>query len=1050
MKRLLLLLSALAAFESFGQFVNFNAVRIPQYAGSSFGGSYRLPVVYRARIAGLAPNKGYKYVTRGAAATDFNSTTLIPGAGNPIFMDSGVWKTTSAPSFSTGANHDTLYTDGAGEYEGWFGFIVTTNARFNPGKHVYGVITLIGLSTNDTFKQFTNDSITMLQFATNKSDTTGTGIWGHSLAKAKSFVALYDNVGGFGRPLALTMVENDGMSIGSSAVAYYKNNVETVAGNWGAIIPNNLANGVRKVENLDPYIGFPIFSNTDGDGVWGPSSKNTVDPTGGTTAIAFDENDAALVQPEIEFWTRTSTTSESVGTAEVYVVRKYSNDASQSVRLSIVGGTATGGGTDYTLSAPKTITFAPGGQVNDTTKITIIDDNSSEGDENIVLRLDQPSNCKIGVEVAHTLTITDNDIAYISVPTPKIVEKEDIGTVNVKIKMDKAVGTASMVKLMVKTRGDSSYIPGEFALGFSGKDSVFSIGKTTGPDSILIPCKIIDDVNGDPNDTFNLVIRQISGLGQVTDSTVTIVIRDNDGPAQVRFVDKVITVQEKQTSVNVRIEVPFKTDAGGDFTLRLLTGGTTATQGQDFAFSPSSQIKSIDKNTADTIVVNIPLTDDDSYEPTETIMFGLGILSNVRILSDDTLLIRIINDDYPVYPIGNINAQSLPARANDSLNVKCRIRGVVYSENVRTAGFQFTVIDATGGITVFSPSNTFGYVPTIGDSVIIQGTVKQFSGLGEFQFLDTVIKLASNRTLKTASVVNDMTEAQESNLAKMNRVILVDETQWPTAALSANGFKYLGVKHTDGTVDSIFIDAETNIDGTPAPKGYFNVRGIGQQFDGSSPYTSGYYLMPRALTDFEAATLPVIQFLKTKDTITELADSFRLDFAAAPLDENYTFQVVVAGGSALDPKDYNFTTKTISVLKNNSVLPFKVNINDDTDGDGDKTLVFAIRNIVGPGSIGPDSLLALYIKDNEPFSVKNFSAGGIKMYPNPASGMLWFSAKGGISQVELFAADGRRVFVQTTNTSTLDVNVAHLSAGIYSARVTNSNGQAFTDAVVLQ
>jgi hypothetical protein len=103
--------------------------------------------------------------------------------------------------------------------------------------------------------------------------------------------------------------------------------------------------------------------------------------------------------------------------------------------------------------------------------------------------------------------------------------------------MDKATGTASSVKIFVKSKGDSSSIPGEFKIG-SGVDSTFNIGKSTGPDSLLIPCTIINDANGDPNDTFNLVIRQISGQGQVTDSTLTVVILDNDGPAQVRFIDK--------------------------------------------------------------------------------------------------------------------------------------------------------------------------------------------------------------------------------------------------------------------------------------------------------------------------------------------------------------------------------------------------------------------------------------------------------------------------------------------------------------------------------
>ncbi|MCC7297689.1 MAG: T9SS type A sorting domain-containing protein [Bacteroidia bacterium] len=1049
MKRLILICFAMVALDAVAQFINFNPVRIPQYAASSSGGNNRMPVVYRARITGLLPNKGYKYITRGITSSDFGSSALIPGAGNPMFLDSGSWKTTSAPSFNTGANHDTIYSDGAGEYEGWFGFIVTNDSRFDAGKNVYPSITVIGIGSNDTFSQYCMDSIHMLKFATNKTDSTGTGLYGHSMAAAKSFVGLYDDYNGFGRPLCITMIENDGMSIGSSAVAFYKNNVDGVAGNWGVIIPNNLANGVRKIENYGRYNGFPIYNNQDADGVWGPSSKNTVNPTGGTTAIAFDENDAALVLPEVQFWARTSTVSEGVGTAQVFVVRRYSSDKNQSVRLSIVGGTATSGGTDYTLSTPKTINFTPGGQVNDTTKITIVDDNSSEGDENIVVRLDNAVNCVIGTEVAHTMTITDNDIASIKMGSTKVVVKEDVGTVNIKVKIDKAVGTTSTMKMFLKTKADSSIFPGEFRIG-SGTDTTFSLGKTNRADSVLIPCKVINDANPDPNDTFVLVIRQISGIGKVTDSLVTVVVRDNDGPAQVKFIDKTITVQEKTTSVKVRIAVPFKTDAGGDFTLRLLTGGTTATQGQDFTFSPSSKVMSIDTTTKDTIIVDVPLTDDNNFEPTENIMFGLGFLSNVKILSDDTLLIRIINDDYPIYPIGTINSQKLPNRVNDSLNVLCRIRGIVHSTNMRTAGLQFTLIDATGGISIMSTTRTFGYTPVLGDSVIIQGVVKQSSGMGEFQSLDTIIKLGSGKTLQTPTVVKDMTEANESKMTKVNRVKIVNTASWPTTALAANTFSYVSIRHTDGTLDSLYIDAETNIDGTAAPTGYINVTGTGGQIDGTSPFTSFYHLAPRALSDIEAATLPTVQFLKVNDTITELADSFRIEFTTSALDENYTYDVVVKQATAVSPKDYNYTTKTVSVLKNNSVLPFKVNISDDTESDGPVSIEFALRNLVGPGAIGKDSVLRLIIKDNEPAGVKKFATGNIKMYPNPASGKLVLQGKLEFANIQIIGLDGRVVLSENNSTNAVELNIAHISAGVYTVRVIDSNGAVYSEPVVIQ
>ena len=64
----------------------------------------------------------------------------------------------------------------------------------------------------------------------------------------------------------------------------------------------------------------------------------------------------------------------------------------------------------------------------DTLDISIDDDNIQEGAETIVFRLDQAQNCTIGTEVAHTVTIADNDTASISVQ-PLSIAKENAGTI---------------------------------------------------------------------------------------------------------------------------------------------------------------------------------------------------------------------------------------------------------------------------------------------------------------------------------------------------------------------------------------------------------------------------------------------------------------------------------------------------------------------------------------------------------------------------------------------------------------------------------------------
>jgi len=1043
------LLSAVLQLSAQYSSTRVQGLIVPKYMGS--GTSTRLPVLARLKIIGLDANTMYQYSTRGMIAADLALSTDFAGAGNPMLIDTNGFKyyTGSTINFSTGAAIDTFYTDKTGSYEGWFGFVYTGNAtRFIRGKQVYLGITARGGTTPTTHRMYCSDSIRVLKFdaTSNTGDTSGTALWGKSMTAARNFVATYDDVVGLDRPLSLSYAESEGITVASVAT-YYTDSVNGKAGHWGAIMPNTNSNGVRRVVSYDFKTARELYANTDADGVWGPNAKNTVNPKGGLTPVGLGLDEAALTSPLVEFWSRTSTTTENKGTTEVYVTRKYSNDANQSVRLFVNGGDAVKN-TDYTISEPKTITFKPGGQTSDTTIISLVDDNSSENTETILLRLDQASNCVIGTEVAHTVNVKDDDIPNIVLGPNRITIKENANKVGVKIKMDKALTTISKIQLFVKYRGDSTLIPGEFSLGSSNTDSVFNLGKTTGADSVTIFAKITDDFKIDPNDTIILCVRQISGVATLADSLFTLVMTDNDGPAQIRFAGTAQSVLEKDPEAIVKVVVASRSDASSDFTLRDLSSVSTATDGSDYTFG-TAKITTIDEFTPDTIEFRVPIINDNDFESQEKIYFVIENLSNTRILSPDTFVVTITSDDLPLYPIAKVNTQSGSALVADSLNVKCRVTGTVLSGNLRaTPGLNFVINDNTGGIAVFASNRNFGYTPKVGDSLMIQGTVRQFWGTVQMDFLDTIILIAGNRKLPAAALVNDMIEGNESKLVQVRRVKLVDPSEWPATALNNNQFKYVRYQNTDGTIDTLNIDAETELDGTTAPSGYLNITGICQQFDNSSPYTSRYVLTPRTIADFEKATLPKINFIKSSDTITELADSFRFELEVLPTEENFTFDVVAIGGTAVSPRDYDFSGRTINVLKNNSYFSGKANISDDNESDGQQTLKLGIRNINGPGEAGKDSVLTLVIKDNEASATRNLNLGNIRMFPNPAAGIVFFKSAESMQRIEVFTIEGKKVIQINPGANRAQLSV-NLPAGMYSVTVQTTNG-VFSDKLMVK
>lgn len=269
---------------------NFTCSIIPQVMGS--GTSTRLPVVIRATLSGLAPNTVYRYYTNLALATDFGTTNS--GAGNPLFPRSTSFAYTTGANLATANNYDSLTTDASGNFTGWFTVVNTGNARFTAGNYVYPSIVLDSAGSKRgvvNSRLVATDSILVLAYSATAGANNGTGIRGNSSATDKNIILLYDNTNGTGRPLSVCFVETIGTTI-ASAVPFYTSNVQAVSGAWGTIIPNTLANGVKRIEQRSLTTGAIVNANTSTNSTWG--SSNTVNPAGGTTALTIASLDAPL------------------------------------------------------------------------------------------------------------------------------------------------------------------------------------------------------------------------------------------------------------------------------------------------------------------------------------------------------------------------------------------------------------------------------------------------------------------------------------------------------------------------------------------------------------------------------------------------------------------------------------------------------------------------------------------------------------------------------------------------------------------------------------
>lgn len=182
-----------------------------------------------------------------------------------------------------------------------------------------------------------------------------------------------------------------------------------------------------------------------------------------------------------------------------------------------------------------------------------------------------------------------------------------------------------------------------------------------------------------------------------------------------------------------------------------------------------------------------------------------------------------------------------------ALNEQVELRGILYGNNFRPGGLQFTLIDNNNdGIHIFSDNEDFGLSPNEGDEVVVRGTIGQFRGLSQI-VPDEMEILSSENNLFAPTEVADLNEDTESQFIILTNLTLVDPSQW----LGSGSYN---VDATDGTTTiEIRVDADTDINDVFAagPTLPFNVIGLGGQFDQSSPFDEGYQILPRSSADID-------------------------------------------------------------------------------------------------------------------------------------------------------------------------------------------------------
>ncbi|MFQ3598540.1 MAG: T9SS type A sorting domain-containing protein [Chloroherpetonaceae bacterium] len=230
-----------------------------------------LPFCALFELFGLEPKTTYRY------RNTIGTTSRVIAPREPSFVAFN-------PPFANNLSesYSTFTTDNKGNYKGWF---VSELVGQTPVAQLSMQIQLNqGGAETDITMPLANASLTGLSAPSSlllgTQISRGTGLVGilptaiDTMPTRRKIAVLYETEDSTARPLAAAIIEPDGLDA-TGKPQFYIDSVQSINGRFGTIIPNNLPNGIRRIEIYDLQ-GRLRASATSSNGVWNGTSSSNV------------------------------------------------------------------------------------------------------------------------------------------------------------------------------------------------------------------------------------------------------------------------------------------------------------------------------------------------------------------------------------------------------------------------------------------------------------------------------------------------------------------------------------------------------------------------------------------------------------------------------------------------------------------------------------------------------------------------------------------------------------------------------------------------------
>lgn len=199
--------------------------------------------------------------------------------------------------------------------------------------------------------------------------------------------------------------------------------------------------------------------------------------------------------------------------------------------------------------------------------------------------------------------------------------------------------------------------------------------------------------------------------------------------------------------------------------------------------------------------------------------------------------------------VKQVDQNGVPTRLYQTVTLKGIV--TVGTGTFSTIDNYIFVQDATGGVNVVKRNTQQPYL-SVGDSITVTGSVDQYAGQTRISSPTITVEATGLNPpepflVRTAEIADTIGELYEGLLVKVTGCSIV-EGEWPQQGYDGS------VIIDDGSGGcTLFIDRDTDLDGSPPSQNIFDVVGIVGQYDPTYPYWSGYRLMPRSTADITSA-----------------------------------------------------------------------------------------------------------------------------------------------------------------------------------------------------